>query len=64
MNKVNKKFNYEKYNELVNKISNLSDILKEQNEDNYMSPKSQDMLCKIIQEANRVNTYIRHYSNR
>lgn len=54
-------FNYERYNEIVNKMSLFTDELKKQSEDNYMSFKVQDTLCRIIQEANRVNTYIRHY---
>ena len=57
-------FTYEKYIEIVDAISYLSDKLKEQNEENYMSFKVQDTLCRVIQEANRVNTYIRHYKDR
>ena len=57
-------FSYEKYNEIVKKIDAFSDVLKEQNEEDYMSFKVQDTLCRIIQEANRVNTYIRHYKNK
>ncbi len=57
-------FNYKKYSEIVNKINSLADVLNEQGEEGYMSFKVQDTLCKIIQEANRVNTYIRHYKNK
>ena len=57
-------FNYKKYSEIVNKINSLADVLGEASEDNYMSFKVQDTLCRVIQEANRVNTYIRHYKNK
>ena len=57
-------FSYEKYNEIVNKINSLANVLTEANEENYMSFKVQDTLCRVIQEANRVNTYIRHYKNK
>ena len=57
-------FNYKKYSEIVEKINSLADVLNESKEDNYMSFKVQDTLCRIIQEANRVNTYIRHYKDR
>ena len=57
-------FNYKKYSEIVDKINSLADTLSGANEDNYMSFKVQDTLCRVIQEANRVNTYIRHYKDR
>ena len=57
-------FNYKKYSEIVNKINSLADVLNEPGEEGYMSFKVQDTLCKIIQEANRVNTYIRHYKDK
>ena len=57
-------FSYEKYNEIVNKLNSLANVLTEANEENYMSFKVQDTLCRVIQEANRVNTYIRHYKNK
>jgi hypothetical protein len=57
-------FNYKKYSEIVEKINSLADVLNEVNEDKYMSFKVQDTLCRVIQEANRVNTYIRHYKDR
>ena len=57
-------FNFDKYNEIVSKISLFTDELKKQDEENYMSFKVQNTLCRIIQEANRVNTYIRHYKNK
>ena len=57
-------FNYKKYSEIVEKINSLTGVLNEQNEEGYMSFKVQDILCKIIQEANRVNTYIRHYKDK
>ena len=57
-------FNYKKYSEIVEKINSLADVLSEVDEENYMSFKVQDTLCRIIQEANRVNTYIRHYKDK
>ena len=57
-------FNYNKYSEIVEKLNSLANVLTEANEDNYMSFKVQDTLCRVIQEANRVNTYIRHYKNK
>ena len=57
-------FNYNRYSEIVEKINSLANVLNEANEDNYMSIKVQDTLCRVIQEANRVNTYIRHYKDR
>ena len=57
-------FNYKKYSEIVEKINSLTGVLNESKEDNYMSFKVQDTLCRIIQEANRVNTYIRHYKDK
>ena len=57
-------FNYKKYSEIVEKINSLADVLGEANENNYRSFKVQDTLCRVIQEANRVNTYIRHYKDK
>ena len=57
-------FNFNRYSEIVDKINSLAYVLSEANEDNYMSFKVQDTLCRVIQEANRVNTYIRHYKNK
>ena len=57
-------FNYKKYSEIVEKINSLADVLGEANENNYMSFKVQDTLCRVMQEANRVNTYIRHYKDK
>lgn len=57
-------FDFDKYNEIVSKISLFTDELKKQDEENYMSFKVQNTLCRIIQEANRVNTYIRHYKDK
>ena len=57
-------FSYKKYSEITDKINSLVDVLNEQNEEDYMSFKVQDTLCRIIQEANRVNTYIRHHKNK
>ena len=57
-------FNYKKYSVIVNKINSLADVLNNQNEEDYMSFKVQDTLSRIIQEANRINTYIRHYKDR
>ena len=57
-------FNYNRYSEIVEKLNSLAIELTEANEDNYMSFKVQDTLCRVIQEANRVNTYIRNYKNK
>ena len=57
-------FNYEKYTEITEKIIYLSNKLKDQSESNYKTFKVQDNLCRIIQEANRLNTYIRHYKDK
>ena len=57
-------FNYNRYSEIVEKLNSLANVLTEANEDNYMSFKVQDTLCRVIQEANRVNTYIRHYKDK
>ena len=57
-------FNYKKYSEIVEKLNSLANVLTEAGEENYMSFKVQDTLCRVIQEANRVNTYIRHYKNK
>lgn len=57
-------FDFNKYNEIVSKIDLFTDELKKQDKGNYMSLKVQNTLCRIIQEANRVNTYIRHYKDR
>ena len=57
-------FSYSRYSEIVEKLNSLAYVLSEANEDNYMSFKVQDTLCRVIQEANRVNTYIRHYKDR
>ena len=57
-------FNYKKYSEIVEKINSLANVLGEVDENNYMSFKVQDTLCRVIQEANRVNTYIRHYKDK
>lgn len=57
-------FNYKKYSEIVEKINSLASVLNGVNEDNYMSFKVQDTLCRVISEANRVNTYIRHYKDK
>ena len=54
-------FSYSRYGEIVEKLNSLTKVLSEANEDNYMSFKVQDTLCRVIQEANRVNTYIRHH---
>ena len=57
-------FNYSRYGEIVEKLNSLTRVLSEANEDNYMSFKVQDTLCRVIQEANRVNRYIRHHKNK
>ena len=54
-------FSYSRYGEIVEKLNSLTKVLSEANEDNYMSFKVQDTLCRVIKEANRVNTYIRHH---
>ena len=60
----NKKISEDKYSEIVEKINSLAYVLSGADEDNYMSFKVQDTLCRVIQEANRVNTYIRHYKDK
>ena len=45
-------FNYNRYSEIVEKLNSLANVLTEANEDNYMSFKVQDTLCRVIQEAN------------
>ena len=57
-------FDYKKYSEIVEKINSSTDLLNKQNEECYMSYEAKDALCKIIREANRLNTYIRHYKNK
>ena len=57
-------FSYGRYSEIVEKINSLASVLSEADKDNYMSFKVQDTLCRVIQEANRVNTYIRHYKDK
>ena len=57
-------FNYEKYTEITEKIIYLSNKLKDQSERDSKTFKVQDNLCRIIQEANRLNTYIRHYKDK
>ena len=57
-------FSYSRYSEIVEKINSLASVLSEADKDNYMSFKVQDTLCRVIQEANRVNTYIRHYKDK
>lgn len=53
-------FTYEKYIEIVDAISYLSDKLQNQNEDNYNSFKVEDIACQLISVGNSLNSYIRH----
>lgn len=53
-------FTYEKYIEIVDAISYLSDKLQKQNEDNYNSFKVEDIACQLISVGNSLNSYIRH----
>ena len=53
-------FTYEKYIEIVDAISYLSDKLQKQNEDNYKSFKVEDNACRLISLGNSLNSYIRH----
>ena len=53
-------FTYEKYIEIVDTISYLSDKLQKQNEDNYNSFKVEDIACQLISVGNSLNSYIRH----
>ena len=48
-------FNYNKYSEIVEKLNSLANVLSEANEENYMSFKVQDTLCRVIQEAKEFN---------
>ena len=57
-------FDYEKYKEITSKINLLANELNKQDKESYMSYKVQNTLCRIIQEANRVNTYIRYHKNK
>ena len=57
-------FDFNKYKEITSKINLLANELNKQDEEEYMSFKVQSTLCRIIQEANRVNTYIRHYKDK
>ena len=57
-------FDYEKYKEITSKINLLANELNKQDKESYMSYKVQNTLCRIIQEANRVNTYIRCYKDK
>ena len=57
-------FTYEKYIEIVDAISYLSDKLQKQNEENYNSFKVEDMACQLISVGNSLNSYIRHSKNR
>ena len=57
-------FDFNKYKEITSKINLLANELNKQDEKGYMSFKVQNTLCRIIQEANRVNTYIRHYKDK
>ena len=57
-------FSYSRYSEIVEKLNSLANVLSEANEDNYMSFKVKDNLCRIIREANRANTYIRHHKDK
>ena len=53
-------FTYEKYIEIVDAISYLSDKLQKQNEDDYKSFKVEDIACQLISVGNSLNSYIRH----
>ena len=57
-------FSFDKYNEIVNKIDRFNAVLKEAKEEDDMSFEVHNAIYKIIQEANRVNTYIRHYKDK
>ena len=57
-------FTYEKYIEIVDAISYLSDKLQKQNEDDYKSFKVEDIACQLISVGNSLNSYIRHSKNR
>ena len=53
-------FTYEKYIEIVDAISYLSDKLRNQNEDAYKSFKVEEIACQLISVSNSLNSYIRH----
>ena len=57
-------FSFDKYNEIVNKIDRFNTVLKEAKEEDYMSFEVHNAIYKIIQEANRVNIYIRHHKDK
>ena len=54
-------FNYKRYSEIVEKISSLTDVLNEQNEEGYMSFKVQDTLCRIIHRLKSLFYLLSHY---
>ena len=53
-------FTYEKYIEIVDAISYLSDKLRNQNKDDYKSLKVEEIAYQLISVSNSLNAYIRH----
>jgi hypothetical protein len=53
-------FNFDKYNEIVQKIDSLSTRLKEKNDKNYTSNEVQEIAYKLMSASNSLNAYIRH----
>lgn len=56
-------FNFDKYNEIVQKIDSLSTKLKEKNDKNYTSSEVQEIAYKLMSASNSLNAYIRHFKD-
>ena len=56
-------FTYSKYQELVSKLENSLEKLKNVNEDTYYSDKVEDVGRNLISVGNSLIMYIRHLEN-
>lgn len=56
-------FTYNKYQELVSKLENSLEKLKNVNEDTYYSYKVEDIGRNLISVGNSLIMYIRHLEN-
>ena len=56
-------FTYNKYQELVSKLENSLEKLKNVNEDTYYSHKVEDVGRNLISVGNSLIMYIRHLEN-
>lgn len=63
INMTKSNFNFDKYNEIVQKIDSLSTKLKEKNDKNYTSTEVQEISCKLMSLSNSLNAYIRHFKD-